>query len=182
MPLHDSNELKKRFPSPRLISVDELPEVMKLFESVRERLAERGLDLWQHGYPDEALLKSDIERGTMWGVGPTEDLMAVVTLDHVASPQYNEVKWGWESKHPLIIHRLGVERSKQSMGYGSYLLAFCEDFAVRKGCDAIRLDTYTDNRRNMRFYLGRGYRQVEGEMRFPPHIHAFAGFEKRPGA
>lgn len=182
MPALDSTELKKRFPSPRLIQIEELPAVVDLFESVRAELADRGLDLWQHGYPDESQIQADITSGCMWGIGSDDGLFGAVTLNHDASPEYDDVEWGWEAKHPLVIHRLGVHRDFQSKGYGSYLLDFCERKASQLACDAIRLDTYMANRRNMRFYQNRGYNQAKGEMRFPPHKHAFAGFEKRPGA
>lgn len=161
----------------RKLTVQDAPEVNALFTSVRFELAQRGLDLWQHGYPNPAQQLADIEAGNMWGMGQ-DRLTTAVTLDFHATPQYREVNWRIPAERPLIIHRLATRASSQGQGWGHRMLEFCERQANVFGADAIRLDTYLINSRNMQFYRKRGYSEVPERVYFTPQAWPFACFEK----
>lgn len=159
----------------------DLGAIQSLFADVREELAQRGLDLWQHGYPNRALIRSDMERCALFVGTRSEQLVVAVTLDSIQAPEYADIAWNIPSQRPLVIHRLGVLPSVQGQGIGKAAVAWCEQWGIERGCDAIRLDTYTANRRNMGFYERLGYDRPAGAVYFPPNTHAFCGFEKRLG-
>lgn len=161
----------------RKLTVQDAPEVNALFTSVRFELALRGLDLWQHGYPHSAQQLADLKAGNMWGMGQ-DRLATVVTLDFNAAPQYDEVHWRIPAERPLIIHRLATRASNQGQGWGHRMLEFYERQAQDLGADAIRLDTYLVNPRNMQFYRKRGYSEAPERVYFTPQAWPFACFEK----
>ena len=161
----------------RKLTVQDAPELNTLFTSVRFELALRGLDLWQHGYPNPEQQLSDVEAGAMWGMGQ-DQLATVVTLDFNAAPQYKEVNWRIPAERPLIIHRLATRANNQGQGWGHRMLEFCEQHAHNIGADAIRLDTYSANSRNMQFYRKRGYSEAPERVYFTPQAWPFACFEK----
>ena len=41
----------------------DLPEIMTIIHQAQKSLAEQGVDQWQDGYPDEAAILRDIEKG-----------------------------------------------------------------------------------------------------------------------
>jgi len=52
---------------------------------------------------------------------------------------------------------LAVRPDQQGTGLGRKLMDFAEQWARANKYDAIRLDTYSQNPRNQRFYTKRGY-------------------------
>lgn len=159
------------------VSPFHISEVHALFEQVRFELALRGLDLWQHGYPDLDLIERDVLAGGTYGHWENERLLAVVTLDFQQAPQYDNITWPYASERPLVVHRLAVLPTAQGRGHGGRMMDFAEDLAAERNATSIRLDTYTPNARNMAFYDKRGYTRAEGQVYFPPQSEGFACFE-----
>ena len=60
-------------------------------------------------------------------------------------------------KKNLVVHRLAVLPNHQGKGLARKLMDFAENFAKEKNYDAIRLDTFSQNPRNQKFYSNRGY-------------------------
>ena len=66
----------------------------------------------------------------------------------------------------MYIHRLAVHPQEQKKGYAKVLMDFAEDYARKGGFISVRLDTFSKNVRNNKFYQARGYRAV-GDIYFP---------------
>ena len=61
----------------------------------------------------------------------------------------------------IVVHRLAVRPDKQRQGIARRLMDFAEQWARDHEYDAIRLDTFNQNPGNQRFYLNRGYTDLD---------------------
>jgi ribosomal protein S18 acetylase RimI-like enzyme len=56
---------------------------------------------------------------------------------------------------------LAIKPSEQGKGYAQQLMDFAENHAKDQGFESVRLDTFSQNKRNQLFYEKRGYRRLE---------------------
>ena len=92
---------------------------------------------------------------------------------------YTDVDWLTPDAKQLYVHRLAVHPASQGQGIARALMDFCEALAKEKNCLSVRLDTFSQNPRNNRFYQARQYQQV-GQVFFAQKSkHPFYCYEKR---
>jgi ribosomal protein S18 acetylase RimI-like enzyme len=91
---------------------------------------------------------------------------------------YDIIDWQTPDGNNLYIHRLAVHPEFQGRGIARQLMDYAEAYAQKEKCTAVRLDTFSKNPRNHRFYKARGYQQL-GDVYFPKQSEApFHCFEK----
>ncbi len=76
----------------------------------------------------------------------------------------------------MYVHRLAVDPKYQKKGIGRSLMNFAENYARNNGLKSIRLDTFSENERNNRFYKSRKYIQLNdvyfpNQSKFPFHCY-----------
>ena len=89
---------------------------------------------------------------------------------------YKNVKWISEDSNNLYIHRLAVHPKFQKKGIARRMMDYAEAFAKSKNHKSIRLDTFSKNQRNNKFYKLRGYTKLEdvffpNQSEFPFHCY-----------
>ena len=83
------------------------------------------------------------------------------------SPSFNEEPSSDKNKvdedniHCFYIHRLAVHPSFQGKGIGQKLMEYAETYGRATGYISIRLDTFSLNERNQRFYSSLGYKKLD---------------------
>ena len=84
-----------------------------------------------------------------------------MVLNEKQDQEYKEIGWSTadEDKN-IVVHRLAVHPLEQGKGIGRMLADFAEQWAKENHYDAIRLDTYSQNPRNQKFYMKRGYKDL----------------------
>jgi ribosomal protein S18 acetylase RimI-like enzyme len=91
--------------------------------------------------------------------------------------EYASVQWLTPNKNNLYIHRLAVLPDLQGKGKARLLMDEAERKARDEQAASIRLDTFSENKRNQRFYEARGYQKL-GAIYFPKQsIHPFYCYE-----
>ena len=75
-------------------------------------------------------------------------------------PQYYSIHWLTDDHKNLYIHRLAVHPNSQKQGVARQMMDFAEAFSIREKMISIRLDTFSKNPRNIRFYKARGYNKL----------------------
>ena len=141
-------------------------ELLRLARACGATMRAAGIFQWNDTYPSEAAFLGDISRGELWvfeaGSGP----IACLALSEIKDPEYERVAWGTPDLGARYIHRLAVHPRVQRQGLGSKLMDFAEARATAEGATALRLDTFSRNAGNQRFYETRGYRRL-GAIYFP---------------
>ncbi|OFZ53920.1 MAG: hypothetical protein A3D92_03595 [Bacteroidetes bacterium RIFCSPHIGHO2_02_FULL_44_7] len=141
--------------------IGEIDEIIALTQACGRHMRENGIDQWDEQYPDRTSIERDLQTGTLFALRDTEKILGIVVLNEKQDEEYAEISWSTsEGDKNLIVHRLAVLPSFQGKGLARQLMDFAEDFGREQGYAAIRLDTYSQNPGNQRFYRARGYRDL----------------------
>lgn len=57
----------------------------------------------------------------------------------------------------MYVNNFVVDSAKRGKGFGSRIMCWLEEEAVRLGCKAVVLDSYVTNKAAHQFYFGKGY-------------------------
>lgn len=159
-------------------ALSDLSEIKLLTESCAVAMQEKGIFQWNENYPSLEKLEQDIIQEELYVLKLESRISGIIVLTPVMDEEYVPIEWLTSSGNNLYIHRLAVHPSAWGRGYGQQLMDFAEDYARRKGFDSVRLDTFSQNKRNQKFYETRGYQRL-GDIYFPKQSeHPFHCYEK----
>lgn len=126
----------------------------------------RGIFQWNEAYPTEAAFMNDVARGELWVLDSGSEPAGCLVLSEHMDSEYQTVSWETPDQGARYVHRLAVRPELQRQGLGAMLMDFAEARARSEGAGAIRLDTFSRNAGNQRFYEKRGYKRL-GAVYFP---------------
>jgi GNAT superfamily N-acetyltransferase len=133
---------------------------------------------WNEFYPSLERLKNDILQEELYVLDEEGEIEGIIVLTPTIDEEYLPIAWLTPSDNNLYVHRLATNPQKWGGGYGRRLMDFAEDFARKHNYDSVRLDTFSQNQRNQRFYEARGYKRL-GNIYFPKQSEApFYCYEK----
>ena len=122
---------------------------------------DNGIHQWNEYYPNRTAFETDVERQELFVIEINGIVVGCVALSSLMDKEYENVKWNTDTRNNLYIHRLAVHPIHQSKGYAKQLMDFAEQFAKRNNYTSIRLDTFSQNKKNQLFYELRGYKKLE---------------------
>ena len=146
--------------------ITDLDIVKKIAEACAIDMANYSIFQWNEEYPSKEVFQDDIEVGALYVLEINNKIVGCIMLSDVKDDVYKDVKWLTKDSKNLYIHRLAVDPSYQKKGNGRRLMDFAESFAMKNNFASIRLDTFSLNHRNNKFYKSRGYSQL-GDVFFP---------------
>ncbi len=135
----------------------DLPRLIQLFQNAKTYLDQQKIFQWTDTYPSKTNIEKDLKDKTLYVLKNNEALMSAVTLNEEQDIEYQSIDWKFRGEKILVIHRLVVDPIHQRRGYAKQIMDFAEDFGSRHNYDAIRLDTYTQNKVSFEFYKKRNY-------------------------
>ena len=141
--------------------LNELEAILQLTRACGQHMRDNGIDQWDEHYPDRAVLVNDLQTETLFAYREGDEILGDVVLNETQDEEYGDVSWSTSQDYRnIVVHRLAVRPDQQGRGLGRKLMDFAEQWARDNRYDAIRLDTYSQNPRNQRFYTNRGYRDL----------------------
>lgn len=150
----------------RKAKLPEIPEILELTRACGKEMESRGIYQWNEIYPSKAVLENDVDRGQLYLLEGSRGILGIIALTTQMDKEYEDVAWLTQNKGNLYVHRLAIHPEYQSLGYAQQLMSFAESFAKEGNFTSIRLDTFSQNPRNQRFYEQRGYSRL-GNVYFP---------------
>lgn len=140
---------------------EELDAILALTRACGKHMRENGIDQWDENYPDRMSLERDITSNTLFAYREKGEVIGIVVLNETQDPEYADIQWSTkESDRNIVVHRLAVSPDHQGQGIARKIMDFAEEWAHKNDFDAIRLDTFSQNPRNQRFYKNRGYTEL----------------------
>jgi len=115
---------------------------------------------WDENYPSLEAFEKDLKRNDLYVLLFDEEIIGCLVITSVIAKEYLLIKWLTPNNNNLYIHRLAVHPNFQGEGYAQRLMDFAEDFAIKNNYSSIRLDTFSKNNRNQKFYELRGYKRL----------------------
>ena len=125
----------------RKATENDLPRALDIYDSARRFMRSRGNRVqWVNGYPSEALLRQDIQRGELYVMEESGHIYGVFAFIVGDDPTYAEIEGAWlDDATPYgTLHRLGSDGSRTSV------LAEAVDWALTR-MPHLRADTHEDN-------------------------------------
>lgn len=155
----------------------EIPDILDMTRACARNMEEQGIYQWNEQYPSKAAFEMDMDRGELYTLAIEGKLVGTITISTYKDEEYNAVRWLTPDHGNIYIHRLAVHPSYQGKGYAQKLMDFAEDYAKGLKMTSIRLDTFSQNKRNQKFYERRGYCKL-GDIYFPKQSeHPFHCYE-----
>jgi ribosomal protein S18 acetylase RimI-like enzyme len=121
---------------------------------------------WNEYYPNTSAFKNDVKRNELYVLEIHSVIVGCIVVSSFMDSEYKPIKWLSSTHNAIYIHRLAVHPNTQGKGYAQLLMNFAEEFAIDKNYNSIRLDTFSQNKRNQKFYELRGYKKL-GDIHFP---------------
>lgn len=133
----------------RKVHADEIELVVEIIEEAKGVLRGRGVDLWQDGYPDQAILQDDIDRGIAYFLIKDDQIAGVAALEDQGESNYDQIydgQWSPDShKNYAIIHRVAICQGHQGEGLSSIFIQHLLTIAASQNFSDVRIDTHFDN-------------------------------------
>lgn len=142
-------------------TISDLPQILLLTRECAKKLIVEGIFQWNKYYPSKEVLHKDIESQQIWKMVLNHEIVGIIVLSEIKDVEYNGVQWLTEDSNNIYIHRLAVHPHFQGRGYARKLMDFAEAYAKENNFDSVRLDTFSQNKRNQRFYESRDYVKLE---------------------
>ncbi len=139
----------------------DLNTLYSITNSCAQHLMKLGIFQWSENYPSKEILLNDIELKQIWKLEDENTIIGLIVLTEIEDSTYQQVKWLTKNQENLYIHRLAVHPNFQGKGYAQKLMDFAERFAFENNYNSIRLDTFSQNKRNQLFYEKRNYIKLE---------------------
>ena len=136
----------------------ELDAILALTRSCGKHMRENGIDQWDENYQDRESILNDLNTETLFAYREDDIVLGIVVLNLSQDEEYAEINWSTsDADRNIVVHRLAVHPDHQGKGIARKIMDFAEQFAKEERYDAIRLDTFSQNPRNQKFYTNRGY-------------------------
>ena len=162
----------------RKATASDLATIKELTEACAKGMQEKGIFQWNEHYPSLERLQEDINKKELYVLEENNVLEGIVVLTPDMDEEYIPVEWFTPNGNNLYVHRLATHPKKWGSGNGRKLMDFAEAFAKEQKYISVRLDTFSKNERNQKFYEARGYKRL-GNIYFPKQSeHPFYCYEK----
>ncbi|WP_456463431.1 GNAT family N-acetyltransferase [Lutibacter sp.] len=159
-------------------SISDLDQLYSITKSCAKQMIENGIFQWDENYPSKEILQKDIDLQQIWKLEVQDVIIGIIVLTEIEDQEYQDVKWLTKNNNNLYIHRLAIKPKFQGKGYAQKLMDFAENYALQSNYNSIRLDTFSKNKRNQKFYKKRNYKKLQN-IYFPNQSeYPFYCFEK----
>ena len=161
----------------RRAKISEIPDIIANCRACAAFMISNGIHQWNEHYPSAAAFERDIERDELYVLEIAEKVVGTIVISALMDDEYVSVTWLTTNANSVYIHRLSIDPNQQGKGYAQQLMDFAENQAKENGFDSIRLDTFSQNKRNQRFYEKRGYQRLEDICYPKQSTHPFHCYE-----
>lgn len=161
----------------RAAKISEISEILILAKACAAEMIKNGIFQWNEHYPSKAAFENDIERSELYLLQKKQEIIGTIVISTFMDKEYIPIQWLTPNGKNIYIHRLSVHPKHQGKGYAQKMMDFAEEYAEKNNFVSIRLDTFSQNKRNQKFYETRGYHRL-GDIFFPKQSeHPFHCYE-----
>ncbi|WP_289037533.1 GNAT family N-acetyltransferase [uncultured Zobellia sp.] len=155
----------------------DIPQILEVTKACAAAMIANGIFQWNEHYPSKQAFEADVERGELYVLRIENKIIGSIVISTLMDEEYKPIEWLTPSAKNVYIHRVSVHPDFQGKGYAQKLMAFAENYARENSFASVRLDTFSQNKRNHRFYEARGFQRL-GDIFFPKQSeHPFHCYE-----
>lgn len=150
----------------RPAKISEIPDILTITGACAADMIKKGIYQWNEHYPSQEVFEKDIDRGELYVVEDKKQLIGTIVISTFMDAEYKPIVWLTDNTNNVYIHRIAVHPDFQGKGFAQKLMDFAENYAKENGFISIRLDTFSQNKSNQKFYETRGYEKL-GDIYLP---------------
>ena len=155
----------------------DIDSILDLTQKCAQHMIDNGIFQWNEHYPTRKAFENDLMRNELYVLLKDDQIIGCIVISTVMDEEYVPIKWLTENNNNIYIHRLGVHPKLQGKGYAQKLMDYAEGLARDNNFSSVRLDTFSQNSRNQKFYELRGYQKLDS-IYFPKQSeHPFYCYE-----
>jgi GNAT superfamily N-acetyltransferase len=138
----------------RKTTVNQIDAVMAIIEEARRTIADLGIDQWQNGTPNRAMILEDVSLGQGWCIEQADRPVATFALLENGEPTYDVIEDGaWLTPDRdgdghvtyLAIHRVAISVACRGSGISTAVVNHASETARSLGKTSLRIDTHRGN-------------------------------------
>lgn len=161
----------------RKATLADINKIIKITKACAKYMITNHIYQWNATYPNIAAFENDAKRQELYVLEVEDTVLGCITISSFMDKEYQPISWLTPNNNNIYIHRLAVHPNYQGQGYAQELMRFAENFAKQNNYKSLRLDTFSQNKRNQKFYEVRGYKKL-GDIYFPKQSeHPFHCYE-----
>lgn len=147
-------------------NLKDIDAIMLLTKACAKAMIAKGIYQWNEHYPNPSAFEKDLKRNELYVLEIDGQVKGTIVISTFMDEEYMPIDWLTQNSNNIYIHRLAIYPELQGQGYAQQLMNFAEQFAIDNSYSSIRLDTFSQNKRNQKFYELRGYKRL-GDIYFP---------------
>ncbi|MFT3822596.1 MAG: GNAT family N-acetyltransferase [Chitinophagaceae bacterium] len=133
-------------------------QIWEILEKAIERRRLDGSNQWQDGYPNPAVVGSDIEKGYGFVLADGNELIGYCAVLFNDEPAYAAIKGAWVTNSDfLVYHRVAIAEKYLGKGLAQELLKRIEQLALGNNIRSVKADTNHDNAGMLKIFEKLGY-------------------------
>ena len=144
----------------------DIDKIIEITQACTEFMNNQGIHQWNEHYPSRTAFENDVKRNELYVLESANEVIGCIVLSTIMDDEYIPITWLTPNENNIYIHRIALHPKNQGKGYAQKLMCFAEAFAIENRYTSIRLDTFSQNERNQKFYELRGYKKL-GSIYFP---------------
>lgn len=160
-----------------LAKISQLNEILSMTAACRVAMEANGIYQWTEAYPSKEAFENDIYRNELFILLHDKKIVGCIVISLFMDEEYRSIDWLTYNSRNYYIHRLAVRPEYQGKGFAQALMDFGENFARENNALSVRLDTFSQNKRNQKFYEQRGYAKLEDIFYLKQSKHPFHCYE-----
>lgn len=161
----------------RCAKISEIPDILNITKACAVYMIQKNIYQWNEHYPSKIAFENDIARKELYVLEIDAQIIGTIVISTFMDAEYGPIQWLTPNERNVYIHRLSIHPNRQGKGYAKRLMDFAERHAEQNGYASVRLDTFSQNARNQKFYEARGYQKLE-DIYFPKQSeHPFHCYE-----
>lgn len=134
----------------RLATTKDLPAITSIIHDAKTYLHQQGVDQWQHGYPEDSDLQTDVDNGITYVIIVDGKIAGTAALHQGLDVNYLHIEdgsWinGVEGRYTAI-HRIAVSGNYRGQHLSERLVSGLLTISSILGYKDVRIDTHPDNK------------------------------------
>lgn len=140
--------------------------IITITKACADAMIANGIYQWNTHYPNKSAFKNDLKRKELYVLENEGEIIGTIVISTLMDKEYIPINWSIKNENNLYVHRLAIHPKHQGLGFAQQLMDYAELYAIENSYSSIRLDTFSQNKRNQKFYELRGYKRL-GDIYFP---------------
>lgn len=157
--------------------IKDINKLLKITKACALAMLARNIYQWNDIYPNKQAFINDVKRDELHVLEINHIIIGCITISTFMDEEYLPINWCTPNKKNIYIHRLAIHPEHQGKGFAQELMSYAENYARKNHFVSVRLDTFSQNPKNLKFYELRNYKRL-GEIYFPKQSsHPFYCYE-----